>query len=1247
MALWARLDPLQVLALSGGNPISSSGNYLLDGVSTSYVDLIDFDATGAFSAETATGTIRVLDTSAPVIALIGANPLEIYKGATFSDPGATVTDNADATRTITGSGTVNTATVGNYTLNYNTTDAAGNPAVQMTRTVNVVLDPNGDEDGDGVSNGAESSAGTNPLVKNILRFQTIDMLALGKGNFSIAESNGGGGAPVGFRYGTPAYYGGVPFFITDQSNQVWHAARAPGGNGTGVVSETFPIAVNNVYGFYTLAGLWWGVAGSYVTYTFNFSDGSSYSKELTNNVDLRDYNIPSSFANSINGTTTQNVFVSGNYHLDRQWIDFAAAGHGGKNLVSFTVTDRGASGSSRIFLAAATAQVGAPGQIPPGATDTDGDGILDSYELGLPLSTKPDDADTDDDGLSDGTEISGTTDPLVADVDNDGLKDGVEFAIGTNPLVADSDGDGTPDGDEDADNDGGSNRIEVGLGNSLTVANVYNRLINGSFEDGTVKPPPNGFLAVPQNDVPGWKTTANNNFIIELWYSGFLGSSGNVGNTLAELNYIASGTLYQDVTMTVNSPVSYSFLHRGRDGSDVMDFKIDELSGGPGTSVVNNKFTRRVTTGTSWIRYSGSQATEVEAGKTYRFSYTSISPTGGNGNLLDDASFGIDQDGDGLTDSVETNTGTYVSANNTGTNPSNPDSDNDGLKDGEEVITYGTNPVSADTDSDGAPDGVEVTAGTNPKQNSSLPRPGITLQPVSITRMSGEGVTFSVTATNPAGSPSALTYQWYQNGTAIPTGTNPTLIISPLTIAEAGNYSVVVSNLYGAVTSNIASLTVNKATPIITVTPTATSIVYGQALASSTLSGGSASVTGTFAFTTPSTVPSVGTAPQSVTFRPSDTDNYNTATASVSVTVNQALISSGFSHTLYLGAGATTVTAWGLNTDGRLGVGDINSPVNWAKAVQGIPVGATVTGLAAGGTHSLILAGGRVYAAGSDRYGQLGQGAVIGANKTSFTLVTVPSSTPVAVAAGGNHSLIVTASGKVFAFGDNTYGQLARSSTTARSGTLVEVVFPGLSTKIVSVVAGADHNLAVDENGGVWVWGRNDSGQLGKNTRTLKVLADRTPVRIISSGAESAAAGHAHSLVLMKGDGTVLGFGRNTVGQTGKSSATSYAKVPALISGLSGIRSISAGTDSSFAIAASGQLYSWGYNSYGELLLGYASPIRSPAIYGPTQSPTCRNVFNVSGGGYSSMAVGSQGVVFAGRRDVVWGDRGMVQTQSK
>jgi hypothetical protein len=707
-------------------------------------------------------------------------------------------------------------------------------------------------------------------------------------------------------------------------------------------------------------------------------------------------------------------------------------------------------------------------------------------------------------------------DPTI-DTDGDGLTDVQEAALGTNPLLADTDGDGAND------------KLEVDLGNSATVANVYNRLINGSFEDGTVKPPPNGFLAVPQNDVPGWKTTANNNFLIELWYSGFLGSSGNDGNTLAELNYIASGTLYQDVTMTVGTTVSYSFLHRGRSGTETIEFRIDRLVGGPGSAVETNFFNRQVSTGNgAWVRYRGTPAGTVQAGKTYRFSYSSITPDGGSGNLLDGASFEIDQDADGLTDSVETNTGTYVSANNTGTNPSNPDSDNDGFT-----------------------DAVEVEAGSSPTSADGTPVPEIVTYPVGATKEFGQSYRFEVAASGVG-----LTYRWEKDGQNVFGGSNSYLELTSLTPSDSGSYTVTVSNSYGSVTST-----------------------------------------------------------------------------AVYLSVNQALISSGFSHTLYLATGASKVSAWGMNTDGRLGVGDMNSPVNWAKAVQGIPVGVTVDALSAGGTHSLILAGGQVYAAGSDRFGQLGQGAVNGANKTSFTPVAIPSSTPVAVAAGGNHSLIVTASGKVFACGDNTYGQLARSSTTVSSGTLVEVNFPGLSTKIVSVVAGADHNLAVDEDGGVWVWGRNNYGQLGKGNRSV---AERTPSELnLGDGvfAESVAAGFSHSLILTT-DGEVLGFGRNNSGQTGQVATTSVVTAPSPIYKglieLREIRSISAGTDSSFAITESGQLYSWGYNAYGELLLGYASP----AVYEPAASPICRNVFNVSGGGYSSLAVGAQGVIFGGRNDV-------------
>lgn len=135
-----------------------------DGIASGAKGYYPATASAAWGSLTQIGGLTIVhpDTQRPVITLIGANPLTIYKGSAFTDPGATVTDNADATRTIAGTGEVNTATVGNYTLNYNATDAAGNLALPVTRTVSVVLDPSRDEDGDEVSNGAETLAGTNP-----------------------------------------------------------------------------------------------------------------------------------------------------------------------------------------------------------------------------------------------------------------------------------------------------------------------------------------------------------------------------------------------------------------------------------------------------------------------------------------------------------------------------------------------------------------------------------------------------------------------------------------------------------------------------------------------------------------------------------------------------------------------------------------------------------------------------------------------------------------------------------------------------------------------------------------------------------------------------------------------------------------------------------------------------------------------------------------------------------------------------
>ena len=72
----------------------------------------------------------------PVISLIGSSTINLTVGDTFTDPGATATDNVDGdlTSSITSSGTVDTTTTGTYTIEYSVSDTAGN-TVSITRTV--------------------------------------------------------------------------------------------------------------------------------------------------------------------------------------------------------------------------------------------------------------------------------------------------------------------------------------------------------------------------------------------------------------------------------------------------------------------------------------------------------------------------------------------------------------------------------------------------------------------------------------------------------------------------------------------------------------------------------------------------------------------------------------------------------------------------------------------------------------------------------------------------------------------------------------------------------------------------------------------------------------------------------------------------------------------------------------------------------------------------------------------------------
>lgn len=116
------------------------------------------------------------DTTAPVITLNGDSIIEIIQNSIefYTDEGASATDNVDNDLTVVvGGQVVDPSTIGTYVITYNVTDASGNEATQVTRTVNVVAPPDNDDDdtgAEGGSGGSGSSGGSagDPYIRTLL-----------------------------------------------------------------------------------------------------------------------------------------------------------------------------------------------------------------------------------------------------------------------------------------------------------------------------------------------------------------------------------------------------------------------------------------------------------------------------------------------------------------------------------------------------------------------------------------------------------------------------------------------------------------------------------------------------------------------------------------------------------------------------------------------------------------------------------------------------------------------------------------------------------------------------------------------------------------------------------------------------------------------------------------------------------------------------------------------------------------------
>ncbi|RKG74727.1 hypothetical protein D7W82_37590 [Corallococcus sp. CA049B] len=303
------------------------------------------------------------------------------------------------------------------------------------------------------------------------------------------------------------------------------------------------------------------------------------------------------------------------------------------------------------------------------------------------------------------------------------------------------------------------------------------------------------------------------------------------------------------------------------------------------------------------------------------------------------------------------------------------------------------------------------------------------------------------------------------------------------------------------------------------------------------------------------------------------------------------------------------VWSWGQNTDGQLGRG-VTSAVPQATPLP-ITLPRRMTAVAAGSGHSLALdETGHVWAWGRNDRGQAG-----GLDPSARVLV--PTQVPLlsgitAIAARSDYSLAVDANGSVWAWGQNSHGELGQPLAGPDDNahpTPVQVVIPALApgdpylpqapsdltdpadvTKIVSVAAGGHHVLALGRTGRVWAWGRNDFAQVGTGASSAPVL---TPTLIRTWVTAAIAAGEFHSILY---DNEVprhaVSWGLNGSGQGGRDFVVSeppltgqVLSTPWFVPDTAAGGYIAAGDHFSLFVQGYpyGNLVSWGANESGQL----------------------------------------------------------------
>jgi alpha-tubulin suppressor-like RCC1 family protein len=282
--------------------------------------------------------------------------------------------------------------------------------------------------------------------------------------------------------------------------------------------------------------------------------------------------------------------------------------------------------------------------------------------------------------------------------------------------------------------------------------------------------------------------------------------------------------------------------------------------------------------------------------------------------------------------------------------------------------------------------------------------------------------------------------------------------------------------------------------------------------------------------------------------------------------------------------------------------------------------------VAAGNEHTVVLTrSGDAYTAGYNDNGQCGHGSTqrIG-QLLRVDKLHGKGSVQVHAYNGCEHTLVVLRDGRLVSFGYNYRGQLGHGNTASEA---VPKLVRGLENRSVCNVSCSYYHTVIScEDGAVFSFGRNDFGQLGHGDTT-----DRKVPRLIESlrgqRTTGLACGQYHTCVSTL-DGRVLSCGKNDYGQLGVDSSENH-RIMVPVYGLVDneiISEVRCGYYHTIALAKGGHVFGFGRNDYGQLGLGHVTP----RVYGPNivDQLEGKGIVRVAAGCYHSIVVGANGMLY-------------------